>query len=95
MSEKATISLEDIDQDRASVIRRVLSAVLHCDNVRCVFAQIIDGLPIGRNYDSTTTMREDLEQRLEPSEQAMALSREFCTSDDRLKGLKLNETVSL
>jgi hypothetical protein len=91
----ATVSLKDVDQDRANVIRRVLSAVLRSDKVRSVFAQIIDGIPIRETYHWAMTLNRDIERRTEPSEKSMALSLEFCASDDRFEELKLNATVRL
>lgn len=92
VSDTTTVGLADIDQERANIVKRVLSAVLRCDIVRNVFAQVIDGLPIKSTYELGTTERFELLSRTEPSKQSQTLSNQFCDSD-KFDNLELNAKV--
>lgn len=48
-SETTTVNIAGIDEELADLIKQVLSELLQSDLVRSVFAQIIDGLPVGKN----------------------------------------------
>ncbi|KAK2811475.1 hypothetical protein FQN50_002098 [Emmonsiellopsis sp. PD_5] len=88
------ITLSDIDQERAEILKRVLTSILRRDSVKTVFAQVIDGIPIASAYESTLTARTELTSRTEPSQRSVSLSGQFCESEGILDTLELNPTVA-
>jgi hypothetical protein len=87
------ISLADLEPEKAAVLKRALSSVLGFHHTRRTFAQVIDGLPTCDTYESLSTLRDDIESRTEPSQDALALSRAFCDSEDTITSLALNPNV--
>jgi hypothetical protein len=87
------ISVADLEPEKAAVLKRVLSSVLGFHHTRRTFAQVIDGLPTCDTYETMTTLRDDLKPRAEPSQDALALARAFCDSEDTITSLALNSTV--
>ena len=89
----AMLSLADIDQKRASILERLLSSILQRHHVITTFAQVIDGLPINKAYESSTTMRIDLLSRTIITEDAISLATQFCKSSGAMDSISLNPTV--
>ncbi|PGH36277.1 hypothetical protein GX50_00962 [[Emmonsia] crescens] len=90
LTHSITVSLADIDSERAGMLKQVLSTLLRSSTVKDVFAQVIDGLPIKTTYELTITRRFELLSRMEPSAQSIALSNQFCSSSEMFDNLKLN-----
>lgn len=88
-----TVSIENIDQERAGILKRVLFGILRTDAAKKVIAQAIDGLPIEDMYELNTTKRFDLLQRLEPSPSSMVRAGQFCTYSEMFDDLELNARV--
>lgn len=93
LTHSITVSLADIDSERAGMLKQVLSTLLRSSTVKDVFAQVIDGLPIKTTYELTITRRFELLSRMEPSAQSIALSNQFCSSSEMFDNLKLNARV--
>lgn len=90
-----TVSIADIDQERAGILKRVLFGILRSDGTQKVIAQAIDGLPIEETYELRTTERYDLLERLKPSDDSMARASLFCTYEEMFDNLELNARVCL
>ena len=88
-----TAGLADINQERADILRRVLSSVLREDIVKEVLAQVIDGLPVAKTYELTITRRFELLSRVESSQDSRTISHQFCSSREMLENLGLNAKV--
>lgn len=88
-----TISLADIEPEKSTVFQRVLFAVLRSTVVKSVFSQIIDGLPVNRNYEFMTTRRLDLDSREEPTEESKTLFDNALDSLTPLDHLQINAKV--
>jgi hypothetical protein len=71
------ISLADLEPERGSILRRVLSSILHSESVTQVFAQVIDGLPTEATAEMSTSVRPDIRARGQPSHHAVMLSTTF------------------
>lgn len=87
------LSLADIDQKRANILKRLLSSILQRHHVITTFAQVIDGLPINEAYESSTTMRIDLLSRTIITENAISLAVQLCKTSDAMDSISLNPTV--
>lgn len=87
------VSIADIEQERAAILKRVVSTILRNDISRDVFAQIIDGLPIKTTYELTVTRRFDLLSRPEASQPAKMEAQTFCDSIEMLNDLNLDSKV--
>ncbi|KAK2731566.1 hypothetical protein FQN57_003291 [Myotisia sp. PD_48] len=88
------VTIADIDQEKARVLKHVISSILHNEITRDIFAQVIDGLPINRTYEFVTTGRSDLDSRTVVSEQAKLSSQQFCDSSEMLDNLILNAKIA-
>ncbi|KAI9759520.1 MAG: hypothetical protein M4579_002279 [Chaenotheca gracillima] len=78
-SPKAKIIAPDIDVDAFKYFSRTLQTLLSSDVAKYAFAQIADGLPTSRVFDDySMEYRDDIEDRLDPSEASMILVEEFC-----------------
>ena len=87
------VSIADIEQERAAILKRVVSTILRNDISRDVFAQIIDGLPIKTTYELTVNRRFDLLSRSETSQPAKMEAQTFCDSIEMLNHLNLDSKV--
>ncbi|PGH01798.1 hypothetical protein AJ80_08965 [Polytolypa hystricis UAMH7299] len=94
LGQPTTVSIADIEQERADILKHVLSTVLRTDIARDIFAQVIDGLPISKTYELTITRRFDLLSRSEPSQHAKILAQASCDSTEMLDNLKLDSTAA-
>lgn len=88
-----TVKLADINEERGALVKQVLSTLLQSGVVKNVFAQVIDGLPVGKAYDVTSTGRFELISRIKPSVESIDASKEFCESNTDLDTLKLDAKV--
>lgn len=86
-------SIADIDQERARILKRVVSTILYNDITRDIFAQIIDGLPVNTTYELTVTRRFDLLSRSEASQSAKMLAQNYCDSMGMFEYLNLDSKV--
>lgn len=88
-----TVSIADINPERAGILKGALFGVLRSDAAQKVIAQAIDGLPIREAYELTTTKRFELFTRHEPSQDSMTRAKEFCTYSEMFDNLELNARV--
>lgn len=92
----ATISLANIDKERANIFKRLFSKVLRHSIVNDIFAQIIDGLPTKETLDSSIPGHVDLTTRAEVSQDSIDRARKFCNPGEVLyDSLRLNARVFL
>jgi hypothetical protein len=88
-----TVNIEEIDKERARILKRVLFAVFRSDAGQSIIAQALDGLPIEETYELETTKRYDLLIRLEPRQVSIERARDFPTYTDMFDNIDLNARV--